>query len=147
MNDQEFFELQLRATIVPQQVRWPAPECVHWQRLHAAVDEARARVRKAYIQMDEIDRNASLSSDIKYRQRCEIADQAIADFEGSKTLARARQAVGVAPARTDAEGSALKALKELEKGWERAIGKIAERAGLTKRVYTETPAPILQRRV
>jgi hypothetical protein len=52
-----------------------------------------------------------------------------------------------APARTDAEGSALKALKELEKGWERAISKIAERAGLTKRVYTVTQAPILQRRV
>ena len=26
MNDKEFSELQLRATIVPQQVRWPAPE-------------------------------------------------------------------------------------------------------------------------
>ena len=28
MNDTEFFELQLRATIVPQQARWPAPEHV-----------------------------------------------------------------------------------------------------------------------
>ena len=84
--------------------------------------------------MDEIDRNASLSSDIKYRRRCEIADQAIADIEASKTLARAREAVEVAPARTDTECSALKALKELEKGWERAIGKIAERAGMTNRV-------------
>jgi hypothetical protein len=34
MNDQEFSALQLRATIVPQQVRWPAPEYLHWQRLH-----------------------------------------------------------------------------------------------------------------
>jgi hypothetical protein len=74
-----------------------------------------------------------VSSDIQYRRRCEIADQAIADFEASKTLARARQAVELAPARTDAEGSALKALKELEKGWERAINKIAERASMTKR--------------
>ena len=68
MNDQEFFDLQLRATIVPQQVRWPAPEFVHWKRLHAAVDEARERVRKAYMQMDEIDRDADLSPDGKYRQ-------------------------------------------------------------------------------
>ena len=60
MNDQEFFELQLRATIVPQQVRWPAPEYLHWQRLHEAANEARERVSKAYVQMDEIDRNADL---------------------------------------------------------------------------------------
>jgi hypothetical protein len=53
---------------------------VHWRKLHDATDEARARVTKAYTEMDEIDRNASLSSDIKYRRRCEIADQAIADF-------------------------------------------------------------------
>ena len=36
MNDKEFFELQLRMTIVPQQVRWPAPEYLHWKRLHEA---------------------------------------------------------------------------------------------------------------
>ena len=56
MNDKEFAELQLRATIVPQQVRWPAPEYLHWQRLHEAVNEARERVSNAYMQMDEIDR-------------------------------------------------------------------------------------------
>ena len=56
MNDTEFFELQLRATIVPQQVRWPAPEYLHWQRLHEVANEARERVSKAYMQMDEIDR-------------------------------------------------------------------------------------------
>jgi hypothetical protein len=54
-------------------------------------------------------------------------------FEASKTLALAGQAVELALARTDAEGSALKALRELEKGWERAINKIAERASMTKR--------------
>ena len=49
MNDREFSELQLRMTIVPEQVRWPAPEYVHWQRLHAVADEARERVSKAYL--------------------------------------------------------------------------------------------------
>src|SRR5437867_11086919 len=97
------------------------------------------------MQMDEIDRNADLSPDGKYRQRSKVAAQAIAEFEASKTLARARQAVELAVAKTDEGDSALKALKELEKGWERAIDKIAERAGLTKRFYTVTPGPILPR--
>ena len=61
MKDIEFSALRLRATIVPQQVRWPAPEYLHWQRLHEAVNEARERVSKAYTLMDEIDRNADLS--------------------------------------------------------------------------------------
>ena len=33
-----------------------APELLHWQRLHEAANEARDRVRKAYLLMDEIDR-------------------------------------------------------------------------------------------
>ena len=73
MNDKEFAELELRATIVPQQVRWPAPEHLHWKRLHAATNEARDRVRKAYMQMDEIDRYPGLSPDDKYRQRSKTA--------------------------------------------------------------------------
>ena len=99
MSDRQFAELELRATICPGQCEWPKPEYVHWQKLHEAANEARANVTKAYTEMDEIDRNASLSSDIKYRRRCEIADQAIADFEASKTLARARQAIELAMAK------------------------------------------------
>jgi hypothetical protein len=81
MDDKQFAELQLRAMIVPQQVRWPAPEYLHWQRLHEAANEARERVSKAYVQMDEIDRTADLSRDGKCRQRSKTAAQAIADFE------------------------------------------------------------------
>ena len=55
----------------------------------AAANEARDRVRKAYMQMDEIDRDAGLSADDKYRQLSNTAAQAIADFEASRTLARA----------------------------------------------------------
>jgi hypothetical protein len=93
MSDKEFAELELRATICPVQFQWPKPEYVVWQKLHEAANEARARVSKAYMQMDEIDRNAELSRDGKYRQRSKTAAQAIADFEASKTLARAREAV------------------------------------------------------
>ena len=134
MNDTEFFELQLRATIVPQQVRWPAPEYLHWQRMHEAANEARARVSKFYALADEIDRNAGLSRDDKYHQRSKSADEAIADFAASKTLTRAREAVKLAVAKNVSpdEVGMLKALKELEHGWQRATDKIAERAGRTK---------------
>jgi hypothetical protein len=81
------------------------------------------------------DRNRDLSRDDKYRQRSKTADQAIADFEASKTLARAREAVELAVAKHNIEQhvrDATQALKEAEHGWQRAIDKIAERASLTK---------------
>jgi hypothetical protein len=92
---------------------------------------------------DAIDRNAGLSRDDKYHQRSETAAQAIADFEASKTLARAREAVELAVAKHKFEQdvspeiaqdreAALKAMKELERAWQRAMDKIAERASLTK---------------
>jgi hypothetical protein len=152
MNDKEFFELQLRMMIVPHQARWAAPELLHWRRLHATADEARERVRKACMRMDEIDRNAAFSRDDKYRQRSETAAQAIADFEASKTLARARQAVELVVAKRKVEQyvspeiakdseEMLKAMKETEQGWRKAIDKIAERASLA-RPWTHKPAAI-----
>ena len=141
MNDEEYSELKLRAMIVPKQASWPAPELVHWQRLHAAADEARERVSKAYMQMDEIDRNADLSRDGKYRQRSKIAAQEIAGLEASRTLERAREAVCVmeqwkrdeqhgSPEIAEARDATLKAMKEAEAGWQKAMDKIAERASL-----------------
>ena len=136
MDDKSFEDLKLRMTIVPGQARWPAPEYLHWQRLHAAVDEARERVSQAYAQMDKIDRDAELSRDGKYRQRREAAAQAVADFEASKTLARAREAVKFAVAKdnikAEAREAAQKAMKEAEQGWTRAMDKIGERASLAK---------------
>ena len=134
MDDKEFAQLQLRATICPHQARWPASEHVHWQRLHEAANEARERVSKFYMLADEIDRNTDLSRDDKYRQRSKTADEAIADFEASKTLTRAREAVKLAVAKNISpdEVGMLKALKETERGWQRAMNKIAERAGRTK---------------
>jgi hypothetical protein len=139
MSDKEFADLTLRATIYPGQCEWPKPEYVHWQKLHEAVNEARERVRKAYMQMDEIDRNPDLSRDGKYRQRSKTAAQAIADCEASKTLARAREAVELAVAKYNIEqhvrDAMRKALKEAERGWQRAMDKIAERASQTKGLY------------
>ena len=73
----------------------------------------------------DIDRNADLSRDGKYRQRSKTAAEAIADFEASKTLARARQAVEltvakhqvelhVSPEIAEARVAALKAMREAE---------------------------------
>jgi hypothetical protein len=142
MSDKEFADLKLRATICPGQYEWPKSEYVHWQKLHEAANEARERVKKAYIQMDEIDRDADLSRDGKYRQRSKIADEAIADFEASKTLARAREAVGLAEAKHQIEQqvspeiaqdseATMKAMKEVERSWQRGMDKIAERVALT----------------
>ena len=136
MSDKEFAELELKATICPRQFEWPKPDYIVWQKLHEVADEARARVSKFYMLADDIDRNANLSSDGKYRQRSKTAAQAIADFEASRTLARARETVELAMARHNIEqhvrDATWKALKEAEHGWQRAIDKIAERANLTK---------------
>ena len=136
MSDKEFAELELRVTICPEQCEWPKPEYVHWQKLHEAANEARERVSKAYMQMDEIDRNADLSPEGKYRQRSKTAAQAIADFEASRTLVRAREAVELAVAKHHIEpevrDATLKAMNQAEQGWQKAIDKIAERVSLTK---------------
>jgi hypothetical protein len=74
----------------------------------------------------------ALSREGKERQRRKAAAQAIADFEASKTLARAREAVELAVAKHNIEPEARdamrKAMKEAEQGWRRAIDKIGERA-------------------
>jgi hypothetical protein len=85
------------------QCEWPKTEYAHWQKLHEAANEARERVRKAYMQMDEIDRNTDLSREGKERQRSKSAAQAIADFEASKTLAQAREAVELVVAKHNGE--------------------------------------------
>jgi hypothetical protein len=90
--------------------------------------------------MDEIDRNAELSHDGKYRQLSETAAKAIANFEASETLTRAREAVELVLSKhtverrvtiqPDDEAVLNKAMKEAEQGWRTAINKIGARAGL-----------------
>jgi hypothetical protein len=126
MNDKEFLELHLKMTIGARQGRWPQ-EPVHWRKLHAVVDEARARVGRAYAAMDEIDRNANLSREDKNNRRQAIASRAIADFDGSRTLARAREAVRLLVDRDNPE-MVEAALKEAEHDWQKAIDMIVERA-------------------
>jgi hypothetical protein len=67
----------------------------------------------------------------------------MADFEASKTLARAREAVELvvvkrkvaqhaSPEIAQDSEDMLKAMKEAERDWPKAMNKIAERASLTK---------------
>ena len=81
----------------------------------------------------------------KERQRRKTAAQAVADFEASKTLARAREAVELVVAnhnlKAQARDAALEAMKQAERGWRRTIDKIAERASLA-RPWTYKPAAI-----
>jgi hypothetical protein len=128
MSDREFSEREIKATIVPHSVKWPTAS-LHWQKLHAVVDEARSRVSKAYSQMDEIDRNSDLSDEEKHHVRSEVADQAFAEFDASKTLVRARGAV-----KSDPSPAMLNALEHAEAGWDRATNRIAERVGRTRSV-------------
>jgi hypothetical protein len=60
VNDREFAELELRVTICPGQCGWPKPEYIHWQKLHEAANEARARVSEFYALADEIDQLPSV---------------------------------------------------------------------------------------
>jgi hypothetical protein len=140
MNDREYDQLKLRASICPHQPSWPT-EQVHWQRLHKAANEARERVSKFYMLADEIDRNPDLSRESKERQRRQAAGEAVAEFEASKTLVRAREAVDSVIQRwkqdeqhvsTEIAEATLKAMKEAEAGWQRAIDMIVERAAQTK---------------
>jgi hypothetical protein len=95
------------------------------------------------MQMDQIDANVELSDDVKYHQRSKTAAEALAEFEASKTLARACQAVEFAAARHNLEQNVsleiaqdseamLKAMKDVERGWQRAMDKIAERVSFAK---------------
>ena len=126
MSEKEWATLELRATICPAQCQWPKPENIVWQKLHAVPNEARERLSKVYGRMDEIDGNADLSREDKHHRRSEVMAQTLAEFEASKTLARAREAV-----RCDASPATLKALEQATTGWNRAMDKIAERAGRT----------------
>ena len=88
---------------------------------------------------DEIDRNVSLSSEARCQQRGKAATEAIAGFDSSRTLVRAREAVErvaternlnayLSPEMAKDTDVMLRAMKKTEKGWQRAVDKIAERS-------------------
>src|SRR5690348_1372851 len=93
MDDAEFNKLRLKMTIVPGQARWPAPNHIHWEKLHAVPDEARRRVNQAFEKMNAVEADPNLSTEGKRRARGDVAAQAITNFRKSETLEYARAAV------------------------------------------------------
>jgi hypothetical protein len=69
------------------------PYYLYWQKLHAAADEARQRASGAWSVMDEIDKDPDLSPEGKARKKKKAAADAIADFQQSRTLTVAKEAV------------------------------------------------------
>ena len=65
-------------------MRWQPTSVLAGASGHASVSPRSVRY--------EIDRDPDVTGDGKYRQRIKTAAQAIADFEASQTLVRARQA-------------------------------------------------------
>jgi hypothetical protein len=41
MKDEQFKDLRVHMTILPESHKWPAPDYTHWQKLHSLADEAR----------------------------------------------------------------------------------------------------------
>ena len=68
-------------------------EHLHWQRLGAAADEARSRLGKFLEAVDETGADGRLSREGKAEERKKAAEKALAAFDGSKTLERARESV------------------------------------------------------
>ena len=108
MDDYQFELLRIKAAVCPSKDRWPSPDvqvsimedrptikggALHWSALHAAVDDARDRVTKAFAKMAAIEDDRNLSASGRDLKKQEIADAAIAGFEKAKTLAAARESV------------------------------------------------------
>jgi hypothetical protein len=92
MDDKTYADLKLKATICPEQVRWPT-QFTHWQKLHGAVDEARQRVSETFAAMDAINADANLSATGKADACRKLAEKALAEAKESKTLEHAQAAV------------------------------------------------------
>ena len=108
MDDYQFELLKIKAAVCPSKDRWPSPDVqvsimgdkptisggmLHWSALHAAVDDARGRVTKAFAKMAAIDGDRNLSPAGRDLKKREVADAAIASFENAKALAGARDSV------------------------------------------------------
>jgi hypothetical protein len=66
---------------------------LHWEKLHAVVDEAQERAANALSDMEAINDDANLSAQGKARQKMKCAQDAITAFASSKTLSQAKDAV------------------------------------------------------
>jgi hypothetical protein len=156
-------ELQM-ANLFPAASAWPT-YYEHQKKLVAARDEGEAIVREAFAKIAEIDAAKDFTPEARARKRAELAAEYITkleesaarrkaeeagaealekyqekinivDFESSRTLVRAREAVRLPMDRDDLSAeiaeATRKATRQAEAGWQRAIDLILERAARTK---------------
>ena len=108
MDDHQFELLRIKAAVCPSKDAWPSPDlqvsimgdkpkitggALHWNSLHACVDDARTKVTEAFAKMSATDEDKNLSPAGKDLKKKEIAEAAIASFEKAKSLAAARDSV------------------------------------------------------
>ena len=91
MKDAEFLLLELRASIVPQQARWPEPG-MSIGNFSMRPRTKPVSVRNTFMAIHEIDHNGDLSDEGKQRQRRKAAAEALAVSSNRKRWRRrARQ--------------------------------------------------------
>ena len=111
MQEHQYEALKIKAAVCPEAEGWPRPDHskttlrgpdgkphvdpvdLHWDAIHDAVTEARDRTLKALGSMAGIDADKSLSDAGKADQKRAIAERALAAFEKSPHLSKARSAV------------------------------------------------------
>lgn len=109
MEDAQFEVLKVQASIAPKSADWPSPDYskvsiqgdrphaaageLHWGLLHDSVNDLRTRTLKALGKLAAVDEDKTLSATGKAEKKQEIASAAIASFEKSGSLEKARSAV------------------------------------------------------
>lgn len=111
MEDAQFEVLKVQASIAPKSADWPRPDFaeasikgdrptlgsadgpLQWNYLHDSVSDLRARTLKTLGKLAAVDEDKSLSPTGKLETKRAIAEAAIASFEKSGALQKARDSV------------------------------------------------------
>ena len=111
MLNHDYEALRVAASVAPKSESWPQPNFaeasikgdkptlgsadapIHWTYLHGCKDDMRTRTLKTLGSMAAVDEDKALSATGKAEKKQEIASAAIASFEKSGALEKARSAV------------------------------------------------------
>lgn len=108
MNDKEFAQLQLRASICPSlEVEWDPPGYQYWIDLHDAAKELRTVVGHARAGVEAIEKDKDLTPDARKRKRHELARQTMTQLEKLPSMEKARASVAAITAKWQAKIDAV----------------------------------------
>ena len=104
MNDKEFTELQLRASICPGlEVEWDPPGYQYWIDLHDAAKELRTVVGHVRAGVAAIENDRDLTPDACRRKKHELARQTMEQLEKIPSMEKARASVAAITAKWQAK--------------------------------------------